>query len=215
MVVTDARELASLIRSHLEHAGFRVLWLRSGEAALDELRRHPVALMVVDFRLPGIDGLQLCRRAGGSVPTVMLTDGDEEPDRVAGVELSADDFVSKPFPPRELVARVRTVLRRAESGRANDVVTLGTITLSRSRREVRVGGREVVLTPKEFDLLAHLIERPGVVVSRGALLADVWGFLLPGETRTVEVHVGQVRKKLGDPSLIRTVRGVGYKAVAA
>jgi DNA-binding response OmpR family regulator len=214
MVVADARELASLIRAHLEHAGFRVLWLRSGEAALDELRRHPVALMVVDFRLPGIDGLQLCR-AGGSVPTVMLTDRDEQPDRIAGVELSADDFVSKPFPPRELVARVRTVLRRAEPGRADDVVTLGTITLSRSRREVRIAGREVALTPKEFDLLAHLIERPGIVVSRGALLAEVWGFLLPGETRTVEVHVGQVRKKLGDPSLIRTVRGVGYKAVAA
>ncbi len=214
MVVEDERSIAALVRAYLQREGFRVLWVRTGEQALAELPRHPVALMVLDLGLPGMDGLEVCRRARGRVPIVMLTARDEEPDRVSGLQLGADDYLAKPFSPRELVARVRAVLRRAGPETPADVVALGPVTLSRSRREVWVDGREVALTPKEFELLAHLVERPGVVVSRGALLEQVWGFLLPGETRTVEVHVGQVRRKLGDPTLIRTVRGVGYKAVA-
>jgi DNA-binding response OmpR family regulator len=215
MVVEDERHIGALIRAYLQRDGFRVLWVRSGEAALAELPRHPVALMVLDLGLPGMDGMEVCRRVRARLPIVMLTARDEESERVAGLELGADDYLPKPFSPRELVARVRAVLRRADPGAPSDVLTLGPVTLSRARREVWVSDREVALTPKEFELLAHLVERPGVVVSRGALLEEVWGFLLPGETRTVEVHVGQVRKKLGDPSLIRTVRGVGYKAVAA
>ena len=214
MVVEDERSIAALVRAYLQREGFRVLWVRTGEQALAGLARHPVALMVLDLGLPGMDGLEVCRRARGCVPIVMLSARDEEHDRVAGLELGADDYVPKPFSPRELVARVRAVLRRAGPETQADLVALGPVTLSRARREVWVDGREITLTPKEFELLAHLVERPGVVVSRGALLEQVWGFLLPGATRTVEVHVGQVRKKLGDPSLIRTVRGVGYKAVA-
>ena len=147
----------------------------------------------------------------------MLTARDEEADRVAGLELGADDYVAKPFSPRELVARVRAVLRRAgggQGGRGGDVLSAGRVTLSRGAREVRVDGRELDLTPKEFDLLAHLLLHAGMVVSRDALLSEVWGFLSPGETRTVETHVAQLRRKLGDADLIRTVRGAGYKAVA-
>jgi DNA-binding response OmpR family regulator len=198
MVVADDHHLAALLRVHLERAGFRVLWVRSAQAALAELRRGPVSLVVLDRRLPGNGATEVCHQARGSVPIVVPTARD-----------------GAPFSPGELVERVRAELRQAEPSATTDVVTLGEIRLSRSRREVWLGEREVALTPKEFDLLAHLVERPGIVVSRRKLLEEVWGFLLPGATRTVEVHVGQVRKKLGDPSLIRTVRGVGYKAVAA
>jgi two-component system response regulator ResD len=134
---------------------------------------------------------------------------------VAGLELGADDYVAKPFSPRELTARVKAVLRRAKAGTpAGDTLALGPVTLSRSGREVQVDGRTLELTQREFELLDYLMQRPGMVVSREELLEAVWGFLSPGDTRTVEVHIAQLRKKLGDPGLIRTLRGVGYKAVA-
>jgi DNA-binding response OmpR family regulator len=148
----------------------------------------------------------------------MLTARDEEPDRVAGLEVGADDYVSKPFSPRELTARVKAVLRRAAhvagSGAPSlaDVTQLGPVTLARGAREVRVDGREVELTQREFDLLEYLLRHAGQVVTRDQLLETVWGFRSPGETRTVEVHVAQLRKKLDCPDLIRTVRGLGYKA---
>ena len=145
----------------------------------------------------------------------MVTARDEEADRVAGLELGADDYVAKPFSPRELVARVRAVLRRSQNGKpVSDMLEMGPVTVSLPAREVRLDGTEIVLTPKEFDLLAYLVQHAGVVVSRDDLLERVWGFIYPGQTRTVEVHVAQLRKKLGEPDLIRTVRGVGYKAVA-
>ena len=149
----------------------------------------------------------------------MLTARDEEPDRVAGLEVGADDYVAKPFSPRELTARVKAVLRR--SGRTGsgasgeDVLSLGRVLLSRGAREVRVDGVEIELTQREFDLLEYLVRHAGQVVTRDQLLECVWGFRSPGETRTVEVHVAQVRRKLGYPELIRTIRGVGYKATAA
>ncbi len=215
MVVEDEPNIGALVRTYLERAGYRALWVRSGEQALTELRRHPIALVVLDIGLPGIDGFEVCRRIGGQVPVIMLTARDEEADRVAGLEVGADDYVAKPFSPRELTARVKAVLRRSD-GRPDgaDVIELGPVLLSRSAREVRVDGAEVELTQREFDLLEHLMRHAGQVVTRDQLLESVWGFATPGETRTVEVHVAQVRKKLGQPDLIRTVRGLGYKASA-
>jgi DNA-binding response OmpR family regulator len=218
MVVEDEPNIGALVRTYLERAGYRTLWVRSGEDALAELRRHPVRLVVLDIGLPGIDGFEVCRRIAGEIPVIMLTARDEEPDRVAGLEVGADDYVAKPFSPRELTARVKAVLRRAGPGGwgpdSRDVLELGPLTLARGAREVRVDGDEVELTQREFDLLEYLLRHPGQVVSRDQLLESVWGFVSPGETRTVEVHVAQLRKKLGHPELIRTVRGLGYKATA-
>jgi DNA-binding response OmpR family regulator len=217
MVVEDEPNIGALIRTYLERAGYTALWVRTGEEALAELRRHPIALVVLDIGLPGIDGFDVCRRIGGQVPVIMLTARDEVPDRVAGLEVGADDYVVKPFSPRELTARVKAVLRRAGAAdRADtaDVIALGPVTLARGAREVRVDGEEVELTQREFDLLEYLLRHAGQVVSRDQLLESVWGFISPGETRTVEVHVAQLRKKLGQADLIRTVRGLGYKAIA-
>jgi len=216
LVVEDEQSIGSLVRTYLGREGFDVVWVRSGEDALAELPRHPIRLVVLDIGLPGMDGLELCGRvrARSTVPIIMLTARDEEADRVAGLESGADDYVPKPFSPRELAARVKAVLRRTEPKARADVLTLGPVTVSRASREVRVDGREVELTAREFDLLSHLVENAGVVLSREALLDRVWGLAYPGETRTVDVHVGQLRRKLGDPGLIRTVRGAGYKAVA-
>jgi DNA-binding response OmpR family regulator len=215
MVVEDEPNIGALVRTYLERAGYVALWVRSGEDALVELRRHPIALVVLDIGLPGIDGFEVCRQIGGEVPVIMLTARDEEADRVAGLEVGADDYVAKPFSPRELTARVKAVLRRtARSGdpQRGDVVSAGPVTLVSSAREVRVGAEEVQLTQREFDLLEYLLRHAGQVVTRDRLLETVWGFQAPGETRTIEVHVAQLRKKLGQPDLIQTVRGLGYKA---
>ncbi len=215
MVVEDDANIGTLVRTYLERDGYDTLWVRSGEDALAELPRHPIALVVLDIGLPGIDGFEVCRRIAGRVPVVMLTARDEVADRVAGLELGADDYVAKPFSPRELTARIKAVLRRASARPDHsDVSTLGPVTLARGAREVHVDGREVELTQREFDLLEYLLRNAGQVVTRDDLLETVWGFISPGETRTVEVHVAQLRKKLGHPDLIRTVRGVGYKAAA-
>lgn len=215
MVVEDEPNIGALVRTYLQRGGYQVLWVRSGEEALAEIRRHPIALVVLDIGLPGIDGFEVCRRIAGEIPVIMLTARDEEADRVAGLEVGADDYVSKPFSPRELAARVKAVLRRgARAAEADDVLTLGPVALSRTAREVHVNGDEVELTQREFDLLEYLARHAGQVVSRDQLLESVWGYLAPGETRTVEVHVAQLRKKLGHPELIRTVRGLGYKASA-
>jgi DNA-binding response OmpR family regulator len=215
MVVEDEPNIGSLVRTYLERAGYKPLVVRTGEEALVELRRHPIRLVVLDLGLPGIDGFEVCRRIAGQVPVIMLTARDEEPDRVAGLELGADDYVTKPFSPRELTARVKAVLRRTGSPTAtDDVLALGPVTLAHSAREVHVDGREVELTQREFDLLEYLMRHSGQVVTRDQLLESVWGFLSPGETRTVEVHIAQLRKKLGNPEVIKTIRGLGYKATA-
>jgi DNA-binding response OmpR family regulator len=213
MVVEDDANIGRLVKTYLERDGFESLWVRSGEAALAELGRHPIRLVVLDIGLPGIDGLEVCRRIGGRVPVVMLSARDEIADRVVGLELGADDYVPKPFSPRELTARIKAVLRRGGSRAAGaEVLTLGPVTLGTASREVRVDGREVELTQREFELLEYLVRQSGRVVGRDELLELVWGFVSAGQTRTVEVHVAQLRKKLGHPELIRTVRGVGYRA---
>ena len=215
MIVEDEPPIGALLRTYLERAGYTALWVRSGEDALIELRRHRIGLVVLDIGLPGIDGFEVCRRIGGEIPVIMLTARDEEPDRVAGLEVGADDYVTKPFSPRELTARVKAVLRRTGERHptgADDRLELGPLALDRGAREIRLDGAEIELTQREFDLLEYLVRHRGQVVSREQLLESVWGFHSPGETRTVEVHIAQLRKKLGRPELIRTVRGVGYKA---
>ena len=215
LLVEDEHNIGALVRTYLQRDGFDVIWVRTGEDALTELVRHPIALMVLDIGLPRMNGLEVCRRVDGRVPVIMLTARDEEADRVAGLEIGADDYIAKPFSPRELVARVRAVLRRARNGKpVADLLELGPVRVSLPAREVHLDGAEIELTPKESDLLAYLVQHAPAVVSRDDLLERVWGFIYPGETRTVEVHVAQLRKKLGVPELIRTVRGVGYKAVA-
>jgi DNA-binding response OmpR family regulator len=213
LVVEDDPNIGMLVKTYLERDGYNAVWVRSGEDALVELPRHPVRLVVLDIGLPGIDGFEVCRRIAGRVPVVMLTARDEVADRVAGLELGADDYVPKPFSPRELTARIKAVLRRG--GRTEeDLLSLGPVTVSVAAREVHLDGQELELTQREFDLLEYLVRNSGRVVGRDELLEAVWGFVSPGQTRTVEVHVAQLRRKLGHPGLIRTVRGVGYKATA-
>jgi DNA-binding response OmpR family regulator len=216
LIVEDEHSIGALIRSYLSRDGYGVVWVRSGEEALVELVRHSVRIVVLDLGLPGMDGFEVCRqvRARSSVPILIVTARDEEPDRVAGLELGADDYITKPFSPRELVARVKAILRRAEPATRDPILTLGDIVVDLQGREVSVGGEAVELTAKEFDLLTCLLENPGIVLSRDTLLDRAWGTTYPGGTRTVDVHVGQLRRKLGRPALIRTVRGAGYKAVA-
>jgi DNA-binding response OmpR family regulator len=217
LLVEDDESIGRLVKAYLEQQdGWRVVWLRSGEDAVGELRRHPVRLVVLDIGLPGIDGFEVCRRmrAYSKVPIVMLTARDEEPDRVAGLELGADDYVAKPFSPRELAARIKAILRRTEQRGTDEVLTAKDIVLRRDSMDVTVAGANVDLTSKEFDLLACFLEHPGIVLSREKLLDLVWGMTYPGGTRTVDVHVAQLRRKLGDPETIRTVRGAGYKLIA-
>jgi DNA-binding response OmpR family regulator len=218
LLVEDDDSIGRLVKAYLEQQdGWRVVWVRSGEEAVAELRRHPVRLVVLDIGLPGIDGFEVCRRmrAQSKVPILMLTARDEEPDRVAGLELGADDYVAKPFSPRELAARIKAILRRVEQRGEDALLTANGIVLRRDSRDVTVAGREIELTTKEFDLLACFLEHPGIVLSREKLLDLVWGMTYPGGTRTVDVHVAQLRRKLGDPDTIRTVRGAGYKLQAA
>jgi two-component system response regulator RegX3 len=214
MLVEDEQSIGGLVAAYLERDGFSVLWLRTGEEALVELDRHDVRLIVLDIGLPGIDGFEVCKRvrARSDVPILMLTARDEEADRVVGLEIGADDYVPKPFSPRELVARVKAILRRSERQDRPALLELGPVRVDREAREATVDGRELELTAKEFDLLAMLIENTGIVLSRERLLEDVWGMAYPGGTRTVDVHIAQLRRKLGTPELIRTVRGAGYKA---
>ena len=215
LLIEDDDAIGRLVKAYLEQQdGWRVVWLRSGEEAIAELRRHPVRLVVLDIGLPGIDGFEVCRqmRAHSKVPIVMLTARDEEPDRVAGLELGADDYVSKPFSPRELSARIKAILRRVEQRNEDEVLASREIVLRRDSREVTAAGEVIELTTKEFDLLAWLLEHAGIVFSREQLLDRVWGMAYHGGTRTVDVHVAQLRRKLGRPELIRTVRGAGYKA---
>ena len=215
LVVEDDRNIGSLVRAYLERDGYRVLWVRSGEDGLAELERHTLSLVVLDVGLPGIDGFEVCRRirARGETPVIMLTARDEEVDRVLGLELGADDYVPKPFSPRELVARVKAVLRRTQPKPPADVLTLGELELRRGAREASRSGVGLDLTMKEFDLLACFLENAGLALSREQLLEQVWGLEFPGGTRTVDQHVAQLRAKLGESLQIETLRGIGYKLV--
>jgi DNA-binding response OmpR family regulator len=215
LLVEDEESLASLVQAYLVQEGFTVASVGSGEAALARLEREPVRLVVLDLNLPDMDGLEVCRRirARSAVPVVMLTARDEESDLVIGLDAGADDYIGKPFSPKELVARMKAVLRRTEQGGDEELIALGDVVVERAGREVRVAGEPVELRPKEFDLLAYLIANRGAVFSRDTLLERVWGYDYAGGTRTVDVHVAQLRRKLDRPDLIKTVRGAGYKAV--
>jgi DNA-binding response OmpR family regulator len=215
LLVEDEPSVGELVRGYLQRDGYRVLWVRSGEEALAEVERHPVKLVILDIGLPGMDGFDVCRamRVRSDVPILMLTARDEEPDRIVGLEVGADDYLTKPFSPRELVARMKAILRRTEPQDRREQLTLGDVELDRQSHDVTVAGASVELTAKEFDLLAFFMANVGVVVSRDVLLDRVWGQEYPGGTRTVDVHVAQLRRKLGRPDLIRTLRGTGYKAV--
>jgi DNA-binding response OmpR family regulator len=215
LVVEDEKSIADLERLYLSREGFGVHVESDGTAGLSAARTLRPAAIVLDVGLPGIDGTELCRalRADGDwTPILFVTARDDEVDRVLGLELGADDYITKPFSPRELVARVKTVLRRSAGLVGAQVMTVGSVTVDPARRSVSVDGADVELTATEFDLLAHLMRRPGRVFTREQLLSEVWGYAVAAGTRTVDVHVAQLRAKLGDASPIRTVRGVGYAA---
>jgi DNA-binding response OmpR family regulator len=214
-VVEDDASIGRLVAGYLDRDGFAPVWVRSAEDALERLVDGDVALAIVDVGLPGIDGVELVRRMRrlGSTPVVMLTARDQEDDRIAGFAAGADDYVPKPFSPRELMARVHAVLRRAAAPPPADVLTAGDVVVHRGAREVTVAGAAVELRGREFELLAHLLEHRDRVVDRDELLDAVWGLTYPGGTRTVDMHVASLRRKLGRPGLIRTLRGAGYRAV--
>jgi len=218
IVVEDEPAIADLARLYLERDGYRVHAYGDGESGLAAVRRERPVAVVLDIRLPGMAGTEVCRalRADDDwTPVLFLTAADDEVDRIVGLELGADDYITKPFSPRELVARLHAVLRRA-NGRpdASPVYRVGAVELDRQRRRVLAAGAEVYLTATEFDLLAYLMARPGRVFTRDELLSAVWGYPASAGGRTVDVHVAQVRGKLGPVSPIRTVRGVGYAAEA-
>jgi len=213
VVVDDEPNIADLVDLYLAREGFRVLKMGTGEAGLQAVRKHRPRLVVLDVGLPDVDGLEVCKRlrATSQIPVIFLTARDSEVDRVLGLELGGDDYLTKPFSPAELVARVKAVLRRVDGGLAAEVMQCGEVAIDAGRREVRVAGDAVEFTTKEFDLLRYLAERPGLALSRQQILDGVWGYDWYGDARTVDVHIAQVRKKLGDAVEITTVRGVGYR----
>jgi DNA-binding response OmpR family regulator len=215
LVVEDEASIADLLRLYLTREGFGVHVERDGRGGLAAARSlHPVAV-VLDVGLPEMDGTEVCRRLradGDWVPVLFCTARDDEIDRVLGLELGADDYITKPFSPREVVARVKAAVRRSQVPTATSRLVLGQVEVDRDAHKVRVDGAEVELTATEYDLLVHLMRSPGRVLSREQLLSEVWGYAAVVGTRTVDVHVAQVRAKLGDASPIRTVRGVGYSA---
>jgi DNA-binding response OmpR family regulator len=218
LVVEDDRAIADLVCLYLKRDGFGTHVQTDGTGALDAVRRLRPVAVVLDIGLPGSDGVEVCRamRSGGDwTPVLFVTARDDEVDRVLGLELGADDYITKPFSPRELVARVRTVLRRSGGRPAGDVLEVGHTRLDLGQRRVWTDEVEVSLTSTEFDLLAHLMRRPGQVFERSQLLSAVWGYSAAAGTRTVDVHIAQLRAKLGSFSPIRTVRGVGYSVDAS
>ena len=220
LVVEDEGSIASFVSLYLKNAGYAVRTASTGTQALDQVASEMPALIVLDLMLPDIDGIEVCRRIRKSsdVPILMLTARDEDVDKIIGLEVGADDYLTKPFNPRELVARVKSILRRAVPERRqaeSAVLRHGDLLVDAGRREVHVGEREIQLAPKEFDLLWELLDHRGLVLTRDQLLERVWGYTFAGDTRTVDVHVRQLRRKLEDASPIVTVWGVGYKVSPA
>ncbi|HET8616539.1 MAG TPA: response regulator transcription factor [Actinomycetales bacterium] len=220
LVVEDEPTIANAVASRLRAEGYAVDLAADGPGAVEQALRQPPDAMVLDVMLPGFDGLEVCRRVQGHrpVPVLMLTARDDETDVLVGLGVGADDYMSKPFSMRELVARVNALVRRVDRARAlartpddTSQLTLGPVTVDRAERRVRRDGSEVHLTPTEFDLLVRLASTPRTVLTRERLLADVWDWADASGTRTVDSHVKALRRKLG-PGLIRTVHGVGYSA---
>ena len=217
LLVEDEKSIASFVAMYLKNAGYVVRVAGTGVDALASAAADPPALILLDLMLPDLDGVDVCRRIRqrSDVPILMLTARDEDIDKIIGLEVGADDYLTKPFNPRELVARVKAILRRATPERRefeNEFIEHGSLRIDSGRREVTVDGEEVQLAPKEFDLLWELLDHKGLVLTRDQLLERVWGYTFAGDTRTVDVHVRQLRRKLGDASPIVTVWGVGYKA---
>ncbi len=216
LVVEDEANIASLVAMYLKKAGFDVGVARDGAEALSKAGLEIPSLIVLDLMLPDLDGIDVCRRIRqrSDVPILMLTARDDDVDKIIGLEVGADDYLTKPFNPRELVARVKSILRRSTTRTREPErrsLEQGTLRIDSGRREVTVGDEEIQLAPKEFDLLWELLDHRGLVLTRDQLLERVWGYTFAGDTRTVDVHVGQLRRKLGDACPIVTVWGVGYK----
>ena len=216
LVVEDEQSIASFVSLYLKNAGYAVRAVGTGSGALNAVAAEMPSLIVLDLNLPDMDGIEICRRIRKSsdVPILMLTARDEDVDKIIGLEVGADDYLTKPFNPRELVARVKSILRRATPERRQQETAQlqhGDLRIDAGRREVFVGDEEVQLAPKEFDLLWELLDHKGLVLTRDQLLERVWGYTFAGDTRTVDVHVRQLRRKLGEASPIVTVWGVGYK----
>ena len=222
LLVDDEPSIVQLARMYLEREGFRTESAGDGVTALDKAARLQPALVVLDVMLPKLDGFEVCRRLRAtqdSIAILMLTARDEDIDKILGLELGADDYLTKPFNPRELVARVKAILRRGErSVKVNGTssIQLGDLTIDEARREVRISARTLDLRTQEFDLLLTLAEHHGLVLSREQILQKAWGFDFYGQTRTVDVHVAHLRRKLEESSVkIETVTGVGYKLVVS
>jgi phosphate regulon transcriptional regulator PhoB len=219
LVVEDEPDIRTLVVHHLTRDGFRCRTATTGPEALASVRRALPDLLILDLMLPGLDGIEVCRKlradaATAALPIIMLTARADEIDRVVGLEMGADDYVVKPFSPKELVARVRAVLRRARGGEPGRPLAVGGVSLDAARHVVTVDGRPVELTPKEFDLLQALLEAAGRVLSREHLLNRVWGYAQADEieSRTVDVHIRRLRAKLGaEEGRIATIKGVGYR----
>jgi DNA-binding response OmpR family regulator len=216
LVVEDEPSIASFVAMYLKRAGFTVRVAPTGADALEQASSDPPALVVLDLMLPDIDGIDVCRRIRqrSNVPILILSARDEDIDKIIGLEVGADDYLTKPFNPGELVARVKSILRRSSPQRRDfesSTLEHGGLRIDSGRREVTVAGEEVQLAPKEFDLLWDLLDHRGLVLTRDQLLERVWGYTFAGDTRTVDVHVRQLRRKLGEACPIVTVWGVGYK----
>jgi DNA-binding response OmpR family regulator len=218
LVADDEPMVREVLGRYLEQDGFRVRAVEDGEAAVEAFAQTAADLVLLDLMLPRLDGFEVFRRIrqGSSAPVIMLTARGHETDRIVGLELGADDYIAKPFSPREVVARVRAVLRRSGASHdASDVIRLGELEIDAGRREVRRGGAPIRLTRKEFDLLRHLATRPGRTLTRTELLEAVWDFAWDGDTSTVTVHVRRLREKIEDdpsrPRHLVTVWGVGYR----
>jgi DNA-binding response OmpR family regulator len=221
MVIEDEKEIRDLLKYNLEKAGFRVAAFADGEEGLEQLFASRPDLVVLDLMLPGRNGLEILREVRGEaatsdLPVIVVTARGAEMDKLLGFEHGADDYLTKPFSPRELVARVQALLRRARPAHAGHALERGVLRIDFDAREVTVAGRKATLTPREFELLAFLARHAGRVVSRDELLRKVWGYDYVGDTRTVDVHVRRLRVKLGEEHpMIETVTGAGYKFAAA
>jgi DNA-binding response OmpR family regulator len=221
LLVDDEPNIVQLARMYLEKDGFRVQAVGDGMAAMQAVQEMHPSLMVLDLMLPGLDGLEVCRRLRAKndpTPILMLTARDEDIDKILGLEIGADDYMTKPFNPRELTARVKAILRRGAvrpTGEQAAPLRLGDVEIDPAGREVRIGGQNVELRAQEFDLLLTLAEHKGLVLTREQLLEKAWGFEYYGQSRTVDVHIGHLRRKLNDSHqvTIETITGVGYKLV--
>lgn len=216
LVVEDESNIASFVAMYLKKAGFGVTVAANGEEALARAKSDSPAIVLLDLNLPDVDGIDVCRelRRSSDVPILMLTARDDDIDKIIGLEVGADDYLTKPFNPRELVARVKSILRRsvpAQRELESATIMHGELHVDHGRREATAAGTEVQLAPMEFDLLWELLDHRGLVLTRDQLLERVWGYTFAGDTRTVDVHVRQLRRKLGECCPIVTVWGVGYK----